>query len=213
MSDNDDYYYAGGRHEILPFIPEDARVFLDVGCGSGNFGAMLKNRFSGATVWGSELNSRIAAQAAEQLDKVIAGDINAAVAELPDKFFDCITFNDSLEHLADPFGLLAQIKSKLSDRGVVVSSIPNVRYFDNLRDLLFKKQWKYVDAGVLDRTHLRFFTQQSIIDMYQELGYRIEAMAGINRTGNKKARALARLSFGWLDDILYLQFATRARPA
>jgi 2-polyprenyl-3-methyl-5-hydroxy-6-metoxy-1,4-benzoquinol methylase len=212
MSDNNDDYYTGGRHEILPFIPEDAHVFLDVGCGSGNFGAMLKSRFKGATVWGSELNSRIAAQAAEKLDKVIAGDITMALSELPEKFFDCITFNDSLEHLADPFSLLAQIKSKLSDRGVVVSSIPNVRYFDNLRDLIFKKQWKYVDAGVLDRTHLRFFTQQSIIDMYQELGYRIEAMAGINRTGNKKARALARLTFGWLDDTLYLQFATRARP-
>jgi 2-polyprenyl-3-methyl-5-hydroxy-6-metoxy-1,4-benzoquinol methylase len=212
MSDNNDDYYTGGRHEILPFIPEDAQVFLDVGCGSGNFGAMLKSRFNGATVWGSELNSRIAAQAAGKLDKVIAGDITMALSELPEKFFDCITFNDSLEHLADPFSLLAQIKSKLSDRGEVVSSIPNVRYFDNLRDLIFKKQWKYVDAGVLDRTHLRFFTQQSIIDMYQELGYRIEAMAGINRTGNKKARALARLTFGWLDDILYLQFATRARP-
>lgn len=212
MKNNDDGYYAGERHEILPFIPANSRIFMDIGCGSGNFGSLLKNRFTNATVWGSELNKRIADQAGEKLDKVISGDITTNLSELPDHYFDCITFNDSLEHIADPFTLLRAIKPKLSDTGVIVSSIPNVRYFDNLRDLIFKKQWKYVDAGILDRTHLRFFTGRSIIDMYQEAGYRIEAMAGINRTGNSKARALAKLTFGWLDDIQYLQFATRAKP-
>jgi len=212
MKNNDDGYYAGERHEILPFIPANSRIFMDIGCGSGNFGSLLKNRFTNATVWGSELNKRITDQAGEKLDKVISGDITTNLSELPDHYFDCITFNDSLEHITDPFTLLTAIKPKLSDTGVIVSSIPNVRYFDNLRDLIFKKQWKYVDAGILDRTHLRFFTGRSIIDMYQEAGYRIEAMAGINRTGNSKARALAKLTFGWLDDIQYLQFATRAKP-
>ena len=212
MKDDQGEYYNGVRHEVLPFIPKQSRTFLDICCGSGNFGAILKARFPGSTVWGNELIANIAEQAAGKLDKVIAGDISSHLGELPDKHFDCITFNDSLEHLADPFTLLAEIKTKLSDQGVIVSSIPNVRYFDNLRDLIFKKQWKYVDAGILDRTHLRFFTEQSIVDMYRDQGYRIEAMAGINRTGNSKARALGRLTFGWLNDIQYLQFATRAKP-
>jgi 2-polyprenyl-3-methyl-5-hydroxy-6-metoxy-1,4-benzoquinol methylase len=212
LTNNKSSYYDGVRYEMVRFIPKSTKTFLDVGCGNGKFGEFLKNQFNNAIVWGAEVNTVAANKAIEKLDKVVVGDVSGMMEKLPDNYFDCVSFNDSLEHMVDPFDVLLKIKCKLSRDGVVVSSIPNVRYFDNLRDLIFKKQWEYVDEGILDRTHLRFFTEKSITTMYKRLGYDIEEMEGINRTGNKKARLLIKLTFRWLQDIQYLQFATRAKP-
>jgi 2-polyprenyl-3-methyl-5-hydroxy-6-metoxy-1,4-benzoquinol methylase len=205
-------YYTGARNEMLEFIPISANTFLDIGCGDGNFGVSIKKNAAGSIVWGAELFPDAAAIAAESLDNVIVGDIVKLVDKLPDAFFDCITFNDSLEHLEDPFTLLEKLKSKLSPKGVIVSSIPNIRHYKALRSLVFGKDWKYVDAGTLDRTHLRFFTEKSIIRMFTESGYEIESIKGINKTKRGKMRILSKLSLGWLEDTLYLQYASRVKP-
>ena len=205
-------YYDRMRAEVAHFVPESCRTLLDVGCGKGEFGAGLKQSRPQLTVWGVELVPAVAAEARKRLDTVITGDALTHLEELPDGYFDCIAFNDSLEHMIDPYVLLARIKSKLSPSGVIVSSIPNVRYYRNLQNLLFKKQWRYEDAGILDRTHLRFFTERSIRDMYASAGYTVDAMEGINATKKLKVRQLIALSFGWLEDIRYQQFVTVARP-
>jgi 2-polyprenyl-3-methyl-5-hydroxy-6-metoxy-1,4-benzoquinol methylase len=209
---NKQEYFDGLRDEVAAYVPIDSNTILDIGCGSGNFGNLLKERGENVNVWGVELNAKVAQLASKKLDKIIVGDIEKCIPEIPDSFFDCITFNDSLEHMIDPFNVLLKIKSKLTEKGVVVSSIPNVRYYNNLRDLLFYRQWEYVDDGILDRTHLRFFTDKSIVNMYNRLGYNIQLMQGINKSKKNKVRRLVKLSFGWLDDIQYLQFVTRAKP-
>lgn len=193
-------------------MPKDAKTFLDVGCGSGRFGSAIKNFFSGSTVWGAEIDPSAADAASQHLDKVIQGDITQSIEQVPDHFFDCIIFNDSLEHIAYPCTLLRQLTGKLTSSGVIVSSIPNVRYYKNLYNLLFRKQWRYEDGGILDRTHLRFFTYKSIIDMFNKTGYDVELIEGINPTRKDKVRFLIFLSLGWLSDIRYLQFVTRAKP-
>lgn len=205
-------YYTGARDEMLYFIPDNARSFLDIGCGDGNFGECLKAISRHNIVWGSELSPDIARIASQKLDHVIVGDISNKVVEIPNNFFDCITFNDSLEHIVDPFSLLEKIKKKLSPKGVIVCSIPNIRYFKALQSLIFDKDWKYVEAGTFDRTHLRFFTHKSIIRMFKEQGYKIEIIQGIHKTKNKKIKRLNKLTLGWLEDTLYLQFALRAKP-
>jgi len=124
-----------------------------------------------------------------------------------------IVFNDSLEHLIDPFLFLEKIKHKLKPGGSVVISIPNVRHFRNLYQLIFKKQWRYVDSGILDRTHLRFFTCESIRDMFEEAGFSIVQRKGIHGTRKRKVRILALLSFCFLSDIRFLQFAVVARKS
>jgi len=212
ISKSNSDYFDGIRNEVLPYIPSQAKVFLDVGCAHGKFGAMLKKRDPQSEVWGAEISFKAAAIARQFLDKVIVGDIMQCVNLLPNNFFDCVVCNDSLEHMADPFLLLERIKTKLSRKGVIVSSVPNVRYYRNLQNLLFKKQWRYEHAGVLDRTHLRFFTEKSIRDMYEGLGYKIEVHEGINSTRKKNIHLLVLLSLGWLEDIRFQQFVTRVRP-
>lgn len=206
-----DGYYIQTRHEMLKFIPQNAGKILDVGCGEGQFGFQLKQLLN-AEVWGMELDEKSAKVAESRIDKVLIGDLTLKIDSLPNEYFDCIIFNDILEHLVDPYNTLLNIKQKLNTNGVVVSSIPNVRYISNLKKLLFDKDWKYEDEGILDKTHLRFFTKKSIIDMFELLGFNIIQMEGINPSKSKNLKIANFLLMGNLEDAKYLQYASVTKP-
>jgi 2-polyprenyl-3-methyl-5-hydroxy-6-metoxy-1,4-benzoquinol methylase len=201
-------YYDNPRPEMLGFIPPAARTLLDVGCGRGAFAANLK-RALGATVWGIELNPDAARIAATRLDRVIERDITSALPELPDAFFDCIVFNDVLEHLADPYSVVSAVARLLAPRGVVVASLPNVRHYPTAWDLFWNGRWEYRDWGILDRTHLRFFTERSVAALFEERGYRV-AVRGINGPTSPFGRFCTRLLPPRFRDIQFMQFAVVA---
>ncbi len=209
-------YFQEERHEMMQYIPKETRIILDIGCGSGTFGQILK-RSRDLEVWGVELNQDSALDASKKLDKVINSAFSAEL-NLPKKKFDCIVFNDVLEHLTDPWAALIYSKELLTDGGVIVSSIPNCRYFNNMWDLLVHKNWEYTDWGILDKTHLRFFTKRSILSIFDSLNYDVESIAGINPLNVlhpqhvKKFRIINRLLFNNIEDMNYLQFAIVARP-
>jgi len=204
-------YHSGTRDEMLKYIPDGTRATLDVGCGFGGFSAMVKERFNAET-WAVEMDKQAAQEAAKRLDKVINSDVTQSIDELPDNYFDCIIFNDVLEHLVDPYSVLVGMKRKLTGKGVIVASIPNVRYYRNLVNFALKGNWDYQDAGTLDKTHLRFFTYKSILKMFEQLGFEVLVIEGIHATRNKKLRVLNILLFKALEDLKYLRFATVARP-
>ena len=194
---------------MIVYLPQDAKRILEVGCGNGCFAAFIKKQ-NNAEVWGIELMEDQAEKAKVILDNVFTGSCENFIDDLPDDFFDAIFFNDVLEHLVDPYTLLKKIKSKLSKNGVVISSIPNVRYHNTLMRFLINKDWKYEDYGVMDFTHLRFFTEKSIKRMYVEAGYTINISEGINRSKSIKPYLYnIPLLFTQLD-IRYPQFATVA---
>jgi len=206
-------YYRAGRDEMLPFIPEGIKTAIEVGCGDGAFGTALKAQGKVDEYWGLEIHPPSGETARQTLDKVLVGNAEHLVDELPDGYFDVIIFNDSLEHLIDPFLFLEKVKNKLKPGGSVVASIPNVRHFRNLYQLIFKKQWRYVDSGILDRTHLRFFTCESIKDMFEDAGFTIAQLKGIHGSRKRKVKILSLLSLGLLSDIRFLQFAVVARKS
>ena len=212
LSAKPEEYYAQARPEMFPFIPKDARRILDVGCSQGRFASQLKSMLA-AEVWGIEFAPAAAEEARQKLDRVLVGDVLEKLNELPDEFFDCIIFNDVLEHLVDPYRVLRSIKQKLSTRGVVVTSIPNIRYFRNLFDLVVRGKWQYVEYGILDNTHLRFFTKKSIKETFESLGYRVLRLQGINATPSWKVSVFNILTLGFFNDTRYLQFCCIAKPA
>lgn len=203
-------YYSGIRAEMLHYVPEKATCILEVGCGEGNFGASLKKE--GVTVWGVEYSAEEAAVAGAKLDRVLSGDILMNMDQLPENYFDVIVCNDVLEHLTDPYTVLEKFKDKLKPDGVVISSIPNIRFFRTLFDFVVRKNWDYTDNGIMDKTHYRFFTVNSIRKMYETLGYKVLRHEGINATKSIKPLLWNLLSFGMFWDIKYLQFATVATP-
>ena len=206
-----DDYFIQTRPEMMEFIPKSAERILEVGCATGLFGAQLKRR-PGVEVWGIEYDTESAEIAREKLDMVLAGDIMQLTDHLPDAYFDCVVFNDVLEHLVDPFAVLLKVKSKLVKKGLIVCSIPNIRFFYTLKNFIIDKQWKYEDAGIMDKTHLRFFTERSIADMFDSLGYTIVELRGINGISSCKFSMVNALSMGYLSDTRYLQFACVATP-
>jgi len=204
-------YFSQSRAEMLKYINKNPKNILDVGCGKGYFGKLIKEKTK-ATVWGIEMDDTAGKTAKEFLDNVFIGDVFKVIDTLPQKFFDCIIFNDILEHLEDPYSLLIKVKSNLTEKGTLVCSLPNVRYIGNLKRLLIDKQWKYEDAGILDKTHLRFFTKRSIIDTFKELDYEFIKIEGINPARTKLFHVFNLLSLGNLSDTRFLQFACVVRP-
>jgi len=198
---------------MLPFIPTTATKILEVGCGQANFSSQLVKE--GNEIWGIELNPNAAKVASEKLYKVLTGTIEERISEIPDNYFDVIIMNDVIEHLIYPKEVLEQLKTKMVVNGLIVSSIPNVRYSKNLFKLLFKKDWKYTESGILDNTHFRFFTKKSIKRMFTETGFEVEKCQGINRTESFLYFPFAILFniillFSQVD-MFFMQFATVAR--
>ncbi len=203
-------YYTNVRTEMAAFVPPDCKRILDVGCSEGNFGKLLMDR-NQAEVWGAELSESAALIAGKKLHKVYAGDFRTILPKLPLGYFDCLVFNDVLEHFSDPDTLLRQCLAILSPGGYVVSSIPNVRYIGNLVEVVIKKDWEYKSGGILDRTHYRFFTKKSIRRMFNEAGYSVVECSGINATPSIKTWLLGIVTFGHMADVKFLEFATVAK--
>ncbi|MCX5757055.1 MAG: glycosyltransferase [Candidatus Hydrogenedentes bacterium] len=160
-------YYANTRPEVAQFVPLGVRRLLDVGCGCGDFGRAIKQERGIAEVCGIEVVERAAAMARTVLDRVFSVDIEAADLPFDDRYFDCITFADVLEHLRDPGAVLRKAARVLADDGVMIMSIPNVRFYQVVA-MLAEGGWEYAEAGILDRTHLRFFTARSMRKMVED---------------------------------------------
>lgn len=175
-------YYDCARPEVQLLVNPASRRILDVGCAAGVLGYELKLKLS-AEVWGVEYSPVIAEQAKGRLDRVFAGAIEDVLPKLPDSYFDTIVMADILEHLVQPLELLRAIKAKLAVGGEIVLSIPNVRHHSVIRQLL-EGRWEYKDAGILDRTHLRFFTRFESLRLIEDAGYEIRRMEAIQLDGD-----------------------------
>jgi 2-polyprenyl-3-methyl-5-hydroxy-6-metoxy-1,4-benzoquinol methylase len=204
-------YYGHGRPEMLRRVPAGAERVLELGCAEGAFAATIKER-TGAEVWGIEFNSQVADRARSVLDHVLVGDADARIAETPDAYFDVVICNDVLEHLLDPIGTLIHLRRKLRPGGVVIASIPNIRYAPALSKVIFRKDFPKDDEGIFDRTHLHFFTRKSIVRMFDNAGYSVNRIEGINAHYGPLGLIFTVLSLGHGADSFYLQYACVASP-
>lgn len=213
MDIKDTGYYKNVRPEMLRYIPNSAKTILEIGCGSGNFSAQLVKE--GVETWGVEPFEESAKEAQRKLYKVVVGTLDEKLSELPDNYFDVIVMNDVIEHLLEPWDDIVNLKSKLKKEGVLVTSIPNVRYSKNIFKMIFNRDWKYTDDLILDRTHYRFFTKRSIKRMFKDCGYTIESIKGINTTKSflyfPFAVLFNILFLGSQLDMFYMQHATVAK--
>lgn len=151
---------------------------LEVGCHTGYFGVVLKEQ--GHEVWGVEASARAAERARERLDHVFAGGIESflAMEMLAAIRFDAMVFGDVLEHLVDPWQVLTDCRGRLSDDGVVVASLPNVAH-TAVRTMLLEGRWEYAELGILDDGHLRFFTRESVLALFNRAGLSVTSMDAV----------------------------------
>ena len=205
-------YYAQSRGEMLPFVPASAKCILEVGCGRGGFGRLL--RTGERELWGLDINPEVEAEAAQVYDRVMIGSVDELAGRLPAGRFDCIVCNDVLEHLLWPGRVLERLRTLLAPGGVVVASPPNIRYIDVfVKEMLWQKDFRYrPEGGVLDDTHFRFFTSKSMLRLFDEAGYRVLRHTGVRPCKSWKEKLLIACSCGLLSDCRYRCFATVACP-
>jgi len=197
------------RPDLWPYIPPGSGRVLDVGCATGELGAALKGQERAREVVGMELSPVAAAMARARLDDVIEGDLETAEAAYPDGSFDVLIYADVLEHLKNPWAVAARHRRLLRPGGRVVVSLPNIGHYSTLL-MLLRQEWQYQEMGIMDYTHLRFFTRPGVLDLARRAGYE---QARLYRRGGEgpKQRLLRALTLGRSTDFFIPGFVLVAR--
>lgn len=158
----------------LSLIGRNKRV-IDFGCATGYFAQLLKSE--GCRVVGVEVNPNAAHIAEQYCERVIVADLDviSIPSIFPEEKFDVVVFGDVLEHLRDPWHVLGEAKQILEPGGYVVASIPNVAH-GAVRLALLQGRFEYAELGLLDNTHLRFFTRKTVQELFGRSGYVIDVI-------------------------------------
>lgn len=203
-------YYDNIRKDISHILPGPLDRVLEVGCGDGSTLAHFKAEGLFSWTAGVEKVVEVATKARKRVDVLVEGDIESMTLPFPKRSFDAILCLDVLEHLLDPWAVVKSLHSYLKPSGMLLASIPNVRFYRVVRDLLFKGQWRYTDIGILDRTHLRFFTLESAIELVECSGLKVSKLHRLGLEPNKGRARMNRLTFGIFKDLMTCQYLLQA---
>jgi SAM-dependent methyltransferase len=201
-------YFSFIRSEIAPLLPRTATRILDVGCGVGATSAWLKSLYPESRAVGLEGNGALLPELASNVDEPHIVDLNGPWPDVGTT--DLVLLLDVLEHLVHPENALARIMETLTEDGTVIISLPNVAHLSVSLPLLLRGRFDYTDAGILDRTHLHFFYQESALNLARRVGLEVEKglMSGLM---GPKTRLIDRLTFGLMRDRLTKQYIFSAR--
>jgi len=206
-------YHDDVRVDVAPYLVATTGSLLDVGGGTGATAAYMKKRGLAGRVGVADQVSSDAAH--PDIDFHRSGNlddpafVNSVLAEGP---FDTILCLDILEHLIDPWSVVAQLHQGLAPGGRIVASIPNVRHYRVSGRLFFKGRWELQDAGILDRTHLRFFVRDTAVDLMTRSGLTLELVETPPRgRHHQAAKVLHKIAFGRLDSLVSVDYIVRVR--
>ncbi len=189
--EQDRSYYSQQRNDVVAFLdPRPGLSVLDVGCGTGGLGQSLR-RAGCRPVVGIEIEAWAAQEAARHYDRVYTADVDAFDPPFAEGSFDRIVCADVLEHLRDPWAVLARLRRCLKPDGTLVASIPNIGNAQTIRELL-QGRFDYMDWGIMDRGHLRFFTRETIVEMFAGAGYAVKEIRGKNDPNAERILAFWR---------------------
>jgi SAM-dependent methyltransferase len=206
-----DAYFSSARRDILPLLPAHCARVLELGCGTGATLAWLKDSGRADFTVGIELFPAAAEQARALSDVVYCQDFERTPLPPDLVGFDLVLCLDVLEHLVDPWAAVDRlVREALAPGGTIIVSVPNVRHHSVLLPLALRGHWRYADAGPLDRTHLRFFTHESALQLLDHP--QLDAPRCLRpgfAPGSAKA-VLSALSFGTLREFLAFHYLVAA---
>jgi 2-polyprenyl-3-methyl-5-hydroxy-6-metoxy-1,4-benzoquinol methylase len=196
-------YYAQTRSELVALLPRPLGRVLDVGCAEGGAAAPLREAGAEELV-GVEIHAPSAERARAAYDEVHTGPAQDVVPALQGPF-DTILLYDTLEHIAEPEGLLRALAAVAGPRGRIHVSVPNARHWTLLRDLALRGTFGYAEVGHRDSTHLRWFTRADLAAVLERSGWRVESVT--HGPLRPVSRLAARLTRGLSPEFLVYQWA------
>jgi SAM-dependent methyltransferase len=188
-------YYDHDQTSLLRLVQVPVESVVEIGCASGNM--LAHYRQAGATrITGVEYVPEIAdlARARCPEARIFSGDVdNIALDDLGESY-DLLIASYVLEHVRDPWHTLGRLARTLRPGGQFVGALPNVRNFRVVLPLLLKGKWEYVEEGIMDRTHLRFFSRSTIVELLTATGFK--DIRVVPKLYGKKANLANTLTLG-----------------
>lgn len=206
-------YFAAARLDLLAMLPQGGGLrLLELGAGNGATLRAAKSLGLASYTAGVDLVEPSPPASGEpEVDLFLSGNAEGAGFELPAGPFDAVLCADVLEHLVDPWRMVERLARSLRPGGVFLSSIPNVRNHRALRAIVLQGDFRYSEAGLLDRSHLRFFCRQNVRELFDRAGLAVESIEETMGGYGLRHKALDLLTLGLLHDFFVFQFLTRAR--
>lgn len=167
-------YFEWTRKDILPLLPEKIDRILEIGCGEGNTLTWIKSIKSCKWIAGVELSHNAALKAKKNKITCYEGNIEVMELKIEEQTLDVILCLDVLEHLSDPWTTIKKLHKLLTPGGVIISSIPNIQHYSVTVPFIFKGNWNYSHAGILDKTHLRFFVKKTAVELMEISGLKTD---------------------------------------
>lgn len=169
-SKNEDYF-AGARDDFVSELPHNPQAkILEIGCAAGNTGALALTQGKCGWYAAVELDEAAAQRARSKLSEVIVADVERATLPWPEQTFDALIMSEVLEHFADPWQVLKKLRPLLKPGALLFCSSPNVSHY-RLIGMLFQGEWRLEDSGIMDRTHLRWFTPKTYGELVESAGF------------------------------------------
>jgi 2-polyprenyl-3-methyl-5-hydroxy-6-metoxy-1,4-benzoquinol methylase len=203
-------YFTRARHDILPLLPVYSERVLELGCGNGATLFWLKELQRAKFTHGLELFEPMANEAKLWVDEVTVGNAEQLLPTYVAAQYDLILCLDVLEHLVDPWQVVDECARLLRPGGTIIASIPNMRTAVVLWKLLVKGEFDYANEGIMDRTHLRWFTRKSAVALLQRPGLHLAACVPTPLAPGSKSDWFNRLSLGVFRDFVSIQYLVSA---
>lgn len=202
-------YYRGARREFVDDLPVNPRSrLLEVGCGSGDTAAYALATGKCGRCDGVEVDLKAGSEAQKKLNRVVVGDVESLELPFAYKEFDILILSEVLEHFREPIHALVKLRQYLRSGAVIHSGSPNVAHISVIRMLLCGR-WDYTTSGIMDSTHLRWFTASTYRELFERAGFTVEYVRPARPIGGK-SKIINALLFNRLPYLFYSQIWLKA---
>ncbi|MDO6414985.1 class I SAM-dependent methyltransferase [Sphingomonas sp. BIUV-7] len=194
-----DEYFSTPRYDYVDLMPAGAASVLEIGCGTGATGHHARSEGKAAFCVGVEMFEPVAIKARDVLDAVHIGNIEQMDLPYEEETFDFLIMSEVLEHLIDPQAVVSRLVKLLKIGGRVFASSPNISHLAVIRHLM-RGRFDYVEEGVMDKTHLRWFTPSSFATLFTEAGVTVDHLGSVYPSPiahRLLAAAIGRPSAAW----------------
>ena len=200
-------YFGNVRTQIEPLLAPRAERVLEIGCSSGETLRWLKGTGRAGRAWGIELFEPAAVAARAHAEEVLVGNAETLIGgAFGTEQFDLILCLDVLEHMVDPWRFVDTLQHRLAPGGRLVISVPNIRCIKVLLPLVLLGRFRYQEHGILDRTHLRFFTRESALALAAPSMLKVERWLRYMPPNLSKLGMANLLTLGLARDLIATQY-------